>query len=450
MPETIETIAAALRAGRTSCQELVERALQRARESQPRLNAFITIDEEGARAQASALDAELRAGRDRGPLHGVPIAHKDLICTRGVRTTAGSPLYAGHVPEHDAVIAARLREAGAVCIGKTNLHEHAYGITSTNPHFGAVRNPWDTERIPGGSSGGTAAALAAGIVPLATGTDTGGSIRCPASYCGVAGLKPTFGLLPVKGIIPLGYSLDHVGPMARTVREVALGLEAMAGKGGYLPEPGAPVDGLRVGWPENFYFDRVDPHIRDSAPAVARALAERGAIVTVVRVPDIARLNVVARLTLLVEAAAVHEKTLWQGKLYGADVTSLLEQGRLIPATDYVHAQRARARLKREFAALFDRIDVLLAPATPNTAPLIGQTTVEIDGQEEDTRLAATRLLRGLNAMGLPVLALPAAAHANGLPMGLQLVGRPFSEAMLLRVGQAAELPFREPPAFEQ
>lgn len=445
MYRSIETMAADLRSGRQTCAGLVEQALASAAERNPELNAFLTICAEPARREAEERDEELRAGRDRGLLHGIPIAHKDLYCTRDVETTAGSPLYRGFVPDADAVVVKRLREAGAVTIGKTNLHEHAYGITSDNPHFGPVRNPWDRERIAGGSSGGSGAALAAGIVPLATGTDTGGSIRCPAAYCGVVGLKPTFGLLPGDGIIPLGYSLDHAGPMARTVRDAAIGLEAMAAKGVYLPQRGAPVDGLRVGWPENFYLENVDDGVAAAVREAAGRLERHGAKLVSVRVPDIAQLNLVARITLLVEAAAVHEKHDSRRDLYGADVRSLLDQGRLISGVDYVQAQRARRKFQREFAALFERVDLLVAPAAPNTAPRLGQMSVDINGRSEDTRLAATRMLRGLNAVGLPVLALPAGYHADGLPIGVQVIGKPFSEGLLLRAGQAMELPFRAP-----
>jgi aspartyl-tRNA(Asn)/glutamyl-tRNA(Gln) amidotransferase subunit A len=449
----LQQAGADLRARRVSAEELCRAALESIEKQNVRLNAFLTVMGQSALEEARKADQELREGRDRGPLHGIPVAHKDLLCTRGVKTTAGSKIYADFVPDIDAHVVRRWREAGAVCVGKTNLHEHAYGITSNNPHFGAVRNPWDEQRIPGGSSGGAGAALAAGMVFLATGTDTGGSIRCPASYCGVAGLKPTFGLVSKFGVLPLGYTLDHIGPMARSVRETAVGLQAMAGfdprdpnsrrraPENYLPEEEPRLDGVRVGWPENFYFERVDEGVLSAGRRAARLLEERGARVATVRVPDIAQLNVVSRLTLLAEAASVHEAHLSRRGEYGSDVLALLDAGRLVSATDYLQAQRARRRYQQEFARLFQTIDILLAPCTPNTAPKIGETSVEVAGQPEDTRLAATRLLRGINALGLPVLAVPAGVHENGLPMALQLIGKPFSEALLLRAGVAAQVP---------
>lgn len=448
---TLLETASALRSSKLSAVELVRDSLRRIENSQPAWNAFLTVTAGEALAEARQADDELRSGKDRGPLHGIPIAHKDLLFTRGVRTTAGSRLHADFVPEFDATVVKRLREAGAVMVGKTGLHELAYGITSTNPHYGPVRNPRDPERIPGGSSGGSGAALAGGLVLLATGTDTGGSIRCPAAYCGIVGLKPTFGLVSKHGVFPLGFSLDHIGPMTTSVRDAAVALQAMAGfdrrdassvrrpAENYLPPPGVSLKGVRIGLPENFYFDRIDPEVRHAIHHMAKRAEELGAVVAVVRVPDIAQLNAVARVTLLAEASAVYENHLADRSLYGADVLALLDAGRLVPATDYVNAQRARRRFAAEFRALFEKCDCLFAPAAPIVAPRIGETTVEIDGEAEDTRLATTRYLRGINAVGLPVLSIPAGLHSSGLPMGLQIIGKPFSESALLRAGAAME-----------
>ena len=252
-----------------------------------RLNAFLTVTGDFARTQADALDRELAEGKDRGPLHGIPIAHKDLMRTRGVRTTGGSQIFADYVPARDAAVVRILADAGAISVGKTGLHELAYGITSNNPHYGAIHNPWDVARIPGGSSGGSAAAVAAGIVPLATGTDTGGSIRVPASFCGVVGFKPTFGKISTAGVLPLSATQDHVGPMTRTVRDAAIAYHVMTQQpvmtqqsaiatrpGNYVPPGDATVRGVRVGVPRNYYFQNVDAEV---AASVKSAIASGGA-----------------------------------------------------------------------------------------------------------------------------------------------------------------------------
>src|SRR5487761_2767466 len=235
----------ALRAKKVSSLELTNQALDKIAHENPRLNAFITVTSDSARVRAAAMDAELARGLDRGPLHGIPIAYKDLVYTKGVRTTGGSKLFKDFLPDHDADIVVNLDRAGSVMVGKTGLHELAYGITSNNPHFGAIRNPWDTDRIPGGSSGGSGAAVAAGILAMATGTDTGGSIRIPASFCGVTGLKPTFGLISKRGVMPLGWTMDHMGPLTKTVRDTAV--QTAAALGARIVDIKVPdIDGLNV------------------------------------------------------------------------------------------------------------------------------------------------------------------------------------------------------------
>ncbi|MBM3748774.1 MAG: Asp-tRNA(Asn)/Glu-tRNA(Gln) amidotransferase subunit GatA [Acidobacteria bacterium] len=448
---TILEAAAALRAGQVSSLELTRAALHRIAASDSALRSFITVTVESALQQARAADQELVSGPDRGPLHGIPVAVKDVFCTRGVLTTCGSKIFADHVPDHDAAVVERLRAAGAVLAGKTNLHELAYGITSSNPHFGVVRNPCDTQRIPGGSSGGSAAAVAAGMVFMAMGSDTGGSIRIPASFCGCVGLKPTYGRVSRYGVMPLDFSLDHMGPLTRSVRDAALTLQALAGHDprddtssrepvpDYLPPEDPSLAGLRLGLPENFYFDQVQEEVAAAVRAAAAAAQGLGARVSSVRVPDIAGLNTVARIILYAEASAGMEPYLERREDFGEDVRSLLEQGRLVAATDYVNAQRLRRMFVGQFRALFREVDALLTPATPITAPRIGQAEVDIGGQSEDARLASTRLVRGINALGLPALSVPCGADSQGLPIGLQIIGRPFEEALILRIGAALE-----------
>ena len=446
---TILEAASRLRARSVSSEELTRASLATIARLNGQLNAFLTVLEETALARARAMDAELAAGRNRGPLHGIPVAVKDVFSTRGVRTTCGSRLFADFVPSIDAAVVEKLDAAGAVLVGKTGMHELAYGITSNNPHFGAVRNPWDPARIPGGSSGGSGAAVASGMVFMAMGSDTGGSIRIPASFCGVVGLKPTSGRVSRYGVRPLDFSLDHMGPLARTAQDAAVALEALAGwdprddtssrrpVSKYLPDAQPSIAGVRIGVPENFYFQRVDPEV---AAAVRRTIQEAEALeaqTVPVRVPDIAALNAVSRVILLAEASAVMEPYMDRRGEIGADVLALLDQGRLLPATDYINAQRLRRVFMRDFAKLWGEVDCLITPTTPITAPRIGETAATIDGQTDDVRLASTRLVRGFNVVGLPAISVPCGLDSRGLPMGMQIVARPFAEAMVFRVAQA-------------
>ncbi|MCC6862004.1 MAG: Asp-tRNA(Asn)/Glu-tRNA(Gln) amidotransferase GatCAB subunit A [Bryobacterales bacterium] len=449
---TLRAAAAALRARQTCSVELTEACLAKIAERNPTLNAFLTVTEDLARERAKQADQELARGIDRGPLHGIPIALKDVFRTAGVRTTCGSKLFEDYVPEWDAAVTQRLNEVGAVLMGKTGLHELALGITSNNPHFGPVRNPWDPETIPGGSSGGSAAAVASGMAYMAMGTDTGGSIRIPAAFCGLVGLKPTFGRVSRYGVMPLDFSLDHMGPLTRSVADAAVTLQAIAGfdprddtssrrpVGNYLPDENASLDGLRVGWPENGYFDRIAPETESAIRRMARTAEALGARVVPVRVPDLAAINTVARVILHGEASALMEPYLETKRhLFGADVLALFDQGRFLRAADYVNAQRLRRTMQQEFAKLWDRIDCLFTPTTPMAAPRIGDATVQLGDAVEDVRLASTRLVRGINLLGLPALSIPCGLDARGMPLGLQIVTRAFSEALLLRIGSALE-----------
>jgi aspartyl-tRNA(Asn)/glutamyl-tRNA(Gln) amidotransferase subunit A len=435
---TIQEAAARLRRGETSCVQLLEAAHARIAELDDHLNAFISVIDQPAAAQAQLLDDELARGRDRGPLHGIPIAIKDNLATRGIRTTMGSRLFENWIPDYSAAAVQRLEEAGAILVGKANLHELAYGITSSNPHFGTVRNPHDPSRIPGGSSGGSAVAVATGMALGALGTDTGGSVRIPAAFCGVCGLKPTYGFVDRAGCFPLGLSLDHVGPLAATVGDLVFLMRALVPNAEFPLEP-APLKGLRIGWHEDFFLSNVEPAVRSAALNALQSLAQAGAQIVSLPLPSMAEVNTVARLILLAEASAVLERYMDRREQIGKDVRLLLEQGRALPAVDYINAQRARARLADQFAACFSSMDALLTPTTPCAAPKIGQRTLTLDGREEDVRLASTRFVRGFNLLGYPALALPWGADAQGLPLSLQLIGRPGADAQLLRLGLAIE-----------
>ncbi len=448
---TIVEVARRLRAREISASELLVECLGRIAALNPALNAFITVTEESARQAARQADGELARGLYRGPLHGIPVAVKDVFLTRGVRTTAGSRLFADYVPNHDAAAVEKLTEAGAVLVGKTNMHELAYGITSANPHFGVVRNPHDRARIPGGSSGGSAVAVASGMALAALGSDTGGSIRIPAAFCGVVGLKPTYGRVSRYGMLPLSFSMDHAGPLTSSVCDAGLVLNAIAGYDSrdpassslpsedYLPASEGTLEGVRIGLPENFYFERVTSQAREAVERAARLAAQHGARVVPVRVPDMDAVNTIGRVLLLAEAAAALTPHLAERSSFGDDVRALLDQGRLIAATDYVNAQRLRRLQQDEFRGLWRDVDVLFTPAAALGAPKIGDTAIEIEGRLEDVRLAATRLVRGADVLGLPALSLPCGLDSNGLPLGLQIIAPEFREAALLRVAAAIE-----------
>ncbi len=455
---TILEAAGLLDAGRISSVELTRQCLASIERLQPKLNAFITVTADAALRRARAMDQERDRGQARGPLHGIPVAVKDVFCTQGVRTTCGSKFFADYVPDHDAAVVEKLEAAGTVMLGKLNMHELAYGITSNNPHFGAVRNPWNTDCVPGGSSGGSGAAVASEMCFLAMGSDTGGSIRIPAAFCGTVGLKPTTGRVSRYGVLPLDFTLDHMGPLTRSVRDAAVVLGAIAGHDprddsssgvpphDYLPPEGVAIRGLRVGVPSNFYYERLDPEVERAVRALVRTAGALGAEVVEVRVPDIAAINTVSRVILLAEASATMERFLHRRAEIGADVLALLDQGRLIPATDYINAQRLRRVQQREFAEVWRHADCLLIPCTPAPAPRIGQTELELGGVKEDVRLASTRFVRGINPLGLPALSIPCGVASSGLPIGAQIVGPAFREELILRVGAALEDATGAPP----
>ena len=447
---TIRGLANQIRQGNRSPVELTRETLTRIQRHQPTLNAFITVTEELALEQARRAEREIREGRDRGPLHGIPFAAKDLFCTRGIRTTVGSKILRDFVPDHDAAVIEKLSEAGAVLVGKTGLHEWAYGITSNNPHFGPIHNPWDRTRIPGGSSGGSTAALAAGLCSFSLGSDTGGSIRIPASFCGVVGLKPTFGRVSRWGMFPLGYSLDHAGPFAHTVEDAALVYQAMAGHDArdettverpcalpaFAKDP--RLEGRKIGVPRNFYYENIDPAVDQAVNKALVVLEEVGAELIPIGVPDMEDFNSVGKLILTAEATSVHGNRLRERREdFGDDVRALLEQGETVLATEYLEAQKRRRELVRDFNRLFGEVDVIAVPTAPIAAPKIGEGTVSLGALSVEVRQAVTRLVRAVNLGGWPTLSVPCGFTPDGLPIGLQLVGNRFEEGGLLAVGHA-------------
>ena len=445
---TLLEAAAQLRARKVSSHELVSQSLARIQELNPQLNAFMTVTADAALLAARRCDEELAAGRDRGPLHGIPVALKDNFFTKGVRTTGGSKLFADHVPDHDSAVGEKLHQAGAVIVGKTGLHELAYGITSNNAHFGTIHNPHHPDRIPGGSSGGSGAAVQSGMVFMAMGSDTGGSIRIPAAYCGTVGLKPTFGRVSRFGMFPLGFSLDHPGPLTRTCGDAVATLNAIAG---YDPRDHStslrPVENirledplyvkdLRIGVPENFFFERIDPAVERAVKQALRRMEEAGATVIPVKLPDIAAINVASRIILLAEASACLEPYhLKRRDEISPQVLALLDQGRMVSGTQFVNAQRARRLLTREFAQVWKKVGLLFTPTIPMGAPPIDTSTVTLGGVEEDVRMATTRFVRPFNLLGVPALSVPCGMTDDNLPIGVQIIGPPFGERKVLTAG---------------
>lgn len=461
---SIAELSRLIRTREISCAELTEQTLARIERLNPALNAYISVTGELAREQAALADKEIGAGQYRGPLHGIPYAAKDLCFTRGVPTTAGSKILRDFVPTYDSTVVVRLRRAGAVLVGKSGLHENAYGITSNNPHFGAIHNPWDLDRIPGGSSGGSAAALASGLCSFSLGTDTGGSIRIPAAFCSVTGLKPTFGRVSRYGVFPLGHTLDHVGPFALTAEECGWTYAAMAGYDPHEdasidrpvelpPEGEASVAGLRIGVPENFYFEQLDPAVEQHCRAALKTFESLGAVLEPIRLPDIEEMNAVARVILLAEATAVHIRNLDQRpEDFGDDQLALFDQGRFITAVDYLNAQRRRRELCESFAQAFEKVDIVAAPAVTVLPAKIGQVDLDIRGETHDVRLATTRNCRALNLTGLPLLTMPCGFSASGLPAAIQLIGDAYDERGILAAGaafqQATDFHKRRPPTL--
>jgi aspartyl-tRNA(Asn)/glutamyl-tRNA(Gln) amidotransferase subunit A len=446
LPPTIAAAGEWLRRGRITAQALTAALLARAHAAQAALGAFVAITDEAALAAARAADADFARGVDRGPLQGVPLGIKDLIATADAPTTANSRvLDPAWGQRADATVVRRLRAAGAVLLGKLALHEFATGWPDPATGLPVVRNPWDVARTPGGSSSGTGAAVAAGLVLGGLGTDTSGSIRGPSAYCGVSGLKPTFGRVSKEGCVPLGYSLDNIGPMARTARDCALLLQTLAGYdpadpcsvAAPLPEYAAALDGaltgVRVGLPRAYFFDtpELDGEVRAAVLAAAEVMAAAGARIVDVALPSAAAAAAATTVTIRAESYAYHERDLrLRPALYGRHTRQVLQLGLLFTAADFVQAQRVRSLLREECATALAAADVLLTPTMPGPAGAFA-------GYDPDARIAGSSFTGLWNLAGLPALSVPCGFTAAGLPVGLQLVGRPFAEALVLKVGDA-------------
>lgn len=428
-----------------ACLERIER-LDRT------LRSFIVVDADGALAAAGARDAELATAHPRGPLHGVPLAYKDLCHVRGLPTSCGTSTPEYFIDEAECTAVTRLTDAGAITLGKLNMTELATGPFGDNPHHGDVQNPWRTGHVSGGSSSGSGAAVATGLALGALGSDTGGSIRLPAACCGIVGLKPTYGRVSRAGVMPLSWSLDHLGPMTRTVADAALILSIVAGHDardatssrravGDVADVEGPVVGLRVGVAENYYFDDVDPEMEAGVRAAITRLGDLGARIETLVLPDPESLVSVCNVIARAESAAVHARVLRERPHeLGAAVRSRLALGLGIAATDYLQALRLRARLTRTFIAeVFARVDALALPVIPEPPPTYESR--DAGGVEAKVRRMGrfSRLTRPFNGLGLPALSLPCGLARTGVPLAFQLVGRPFDEATILRLGHAFE-----------
>lgn len=445
-PPSIHETSRLLQSGELSSRRLTELFLERITTLNPKINAYTTITSELALAQAEQADKELRQGFVRGPLHGIPLALKDLFETAGIRTTAGASFWRENIPIKDACVVDRLRQTGAIFLGKLNMHEIALGVTNVNPHYGACRNPWDLARSPGGSSGGSATAVASGLAFGALGTDSGGSIRIPAALCGIVGLKPTYGRVSLRGVIPLSWSCDHVGPMARRVTDAALIYQAIAGYDPLDPasQPQAVGDptkelekgigGWQIAMLEDPYLNKADPEVLQAFQSACLQLADLGAVVSPIAIPVLRQAAQANGLIVLSEAATFHNQRLQENpESFGADVRKRLETGAATSIQDYSLARRSQSELRRNMELLFDDFDLLCLPATPVTAPLISGP----DAVEQASLL--TRFTAPFNLTGLPAIVLPCGFDRAGLPIGLQLVARPWAENALLRAAWSYE-----------
>ncbi len=435
----IRHLTAELQARRRSPLELVEEALAAIERTRATLNTFITVDAERALEAARRAGEELAHGRRRGPLDGIPVAHKDLIATKGVRTTAGSRILGDWIPKRDAAVVRALAGAGAISLGKTNTHEFAFGTTNDNPHYGATGNPANPQLTTGGSSGGSAAAVAAGILPLATGTDTAGSIRIPAAMCGVVGLKPTFNLVPTGGIVPLGKSLDTAGPISRTVEDAALGLEALTGLK-LAMEDRKTLKGIRIGVPEHYVFDKVDPEVEAVVREALAVLARLGAEVRPITIPALVGCFDIGIAIVRPEALAFHSR--WfpaRAGEYGEDVARSLEAAQRISGAEYIAAQEKRQAFSRAMRRALRDVDLLAGPTVPIPAFANRLAFEPVAPGGELPRFAVTRLTYPYNLSRLPAVSVPCGRTQAGLPVGLQLAAGAYEEALLLSVALAYE-----------
>jgi aspartyl-tRNA(Asn)/glutamyl-tRNA(Gln) amidotransferase subunit A len=455
---TIEELAVLLANRKVSPVELTEQFLRRIEQHNPQLNAYLTVTADHALAAARRAEKKLTRRRGSGsrnhPLLGIPITFKDNIWTRGIRTTAGSKVLRDFVPAEDATVARKLARAGAILLGKTNLHEFAYGITTNNAHYGAAHNPWALDRIPGGSSGGSAAAIAAGLCVASVGTDTGGSLRIPAAMCGIVGLKPTFGRVSVFGTVPLAPSFDHVGPLARSVADAAILLGLLAGRDLLDPTSSAhrvedfsaalrkPLRKFRLGRPREYFWEKLDGEVRSATEAAVRDMEKHGATIREISLPHLRESVDAATNISLAETRRCHEAAGYfpaHAGEYSEEVRQRIDAGGNVLAVQYLDGLDVQKRVRAEFDATLREVDAIVAPTVPAPAPPIGAEHIYIDGEQIGVRAAMVGMNRPANFTGHPAISVPCGFTRDGLPIGLQLIGRSFDESTLLRIAFSYE-----------
>ena len=449
---SIPELSELLRSRQVSPVEVTAAFLDRIDRVEPEVNAFITVARDEATLAAEQAEAEMARGEYRGTMHGIPVGIKDLYDTAGTRTTSGSKIEGDRVPTADSAVVEGLKAAGAIIIGKLMMTEFAFGEQGRNAHYGDVRNPWDLARMPGGSSTGSAASVAASECAASLGSDTGGSIRVPASLCGLVGLKPTYGLVSRRGMTPLSWSLDHAGPLARTVEGAAATLQAIAGHdprdptAADMPVPNyeerltGEVRGLHVGVLREYVWDLMDPEVEGLVRAALEQVSRLGVEIEEVSVPRLEDIGLVMSTLIPADAAAVHRETvLKRGADYDPVTRNHIESGLFVTAADYSKANRLRALLNRDMAGVLERVDFLMVPTCPVTAPSYAAPVVTLGGEEFPSRMVLSRITRVFNPNGLPAVSVPCGFSSEGLPAGLQVVGRAFDDAGVLNLAFAYE-----------
>lgn len=449
--KSISELAPLIKSKQVSPKEITLAVLEQIEKLDSKLNAFIEVTAKKALEQAVVAENEVLNGNYRGPLHGIPMAIKDNIYIADEITTMGSKIHKDFIPKENATVIEKLKENGVIFTGKLNMHEYAWGATNDNPHFGACRNPWDTDRISGGSSGGSGVATASDMTIATLGTDTGGSIRIPASFCGITGLKPTHGLVSKYGAFPLAWSLDHIGPMTKNAKDAAYVLDAIAGydpkdptsvsvsTANYLNELTGSVKGLTIGINEDYFFNNVDAGVDEAVRKAIASLEKEGATIEIVKIPSLSLSEYAEMITIITEASAIHHQNLITSELdFGDDVRFLLKLGEIPSGVDYIQAQQIRAQINKEFKALFNDVDVLISPTLPFLPPTIGSHTGQINGTDVGVLDHIIRFTGPLNLTGLPAVSVPC-GFVNNLPVGLQIIGPAFSEGRILNVAHTLE-----------
>lgn len=432
--------------------EVVQNYISRINQINPKLNAFVTVSADAALWAARIAEEEIRAGKYRGPLHGIPVAIKDIVNTSGIRTTYGSAIFRDNVPLRDATVVSRLKKAGAIILGKTNTHEFAFGVTTNNPHYGPTRNPWDLDRIPGGSSGGSAAAVAASLCCSAVGTDTGGSIRIPSAFCGTVGFKPTYGRISTAGVFPLAPGLDHVGPIASSVQDAAIMLQALVGFDESDPrslkdavpdfshEIDRSIEGTKIATSPSLIPNVMDPQLESAYESAISKIEKLGGEILEKKIGNTDQILACSTKILMSEAAAQHAELLkTNSDKYGVLVLNKLRSGQQITPEEYASALKESKVISQEFESLFQDADFLLTPSVQILPPKIGDDTVTVGSERLDVNSCCVRFMRLANITGMPAVVLPYGYSVEGLPLSIQLMSSRLSEVKLLNLAYVLE-----------